>query len=209
MITLSLVIDVAVLCGLGATIFFAIRLSNALSAFRQHRQDFDRLMTELSQSIKGAYTAIDALKESGDKTGDALQKRVSEAQYLLDELQLMNETGDNLAARLEGLAGQAARKYGVSGAAPEGKKRQEPVDVPAAAGGQSSPLDQKMQNWQDTLKKETGSKSAASAREFVIQDRDFDMGEKPVSNDPNAAPQSFKSQAERELYEALKSKTKG
>ena len=106
---LSLIIDVIILLCLGATIFYAMRLSTALNNFKAHRKEFQGLMTNLSQNIAQAQNAIAGLKSASKKTGEDLQENISDAAALCDELQLMTGAGNRLATRLEELAEQNGR----------------------------------------------------------------------------------------------------
>lgn len=101
---LTLVLDVAVLIGLGVTIFFCFRLSKSMNNFRQHRQDMNKLIDRLSKNIDEALRAIDGLKLAGDRSGRDLQKIINESRAMADELQMINETSNSLADRLEKLA---------------------------------------------------------------------------------------------------------
>lgn len=100
---LSIILDIAVLIGLGFTIFYCLKLSTSMNNFRQHRQDMTQLLERLSKNIDEALRAIDGLKLAGDRSGRELQKIINESRAMADELHIINESGNNLASRLEGL----------------------------------------------------------------------------------------------------------
>lgn len=104
---IKIILDVVIICGLGAFIFYAIKLSRALSAFRSHRNQFDTTMQELSNNIQQAQSSLTNLKETSQQTSEGLSKLVLEGKELRDELQLINEAGNNLATRLETLAAES------------------------------------------------------------------------------------------------------
>lgn len=101
---LSFVLDILVLIGLGVTVFYALKLSKSLNGFRQHRQEMNKLIEELSKNIDEALRAIDGLKLAGERSGRDLQKIINESRAMADELQLVNESSNSLANRLESLA---------------------------------------------------------------------------------------------------------
>lgn len=107
---LGLFLDFAVLVCLGATIFFALRLSKSLSNFKAYREEFTDLVRVLSQNIDQAQRAVMVLKESSHDTADELSGLIKKSKAMIAELQLINEAGDNLASRIEGLATRSAGK---------------------------------------------------------------------------------------------------
>lgn len=98
---LGLMLDVVVLVCLGATIYFALRLSRSLGAFRENRKKLEELIAALSHNIDQANAAILNLRATGTKQTEKLQELVKESRALFSELQVMNEAGNNLAERLE------------------------------------------------------------------------------------------------------------
>ncbi len=106
---LNLVLDIAVLLALGGTVFYAVKLSRHIQVFRDSRRDMDKLLKDLSGNIDEAIRAIEGLKVAGNKSGKDLQKIINDSRAMADELQIMNEMGDKLAARLENLTGKANR----------------------------------------------------------------------------------------------------
>lgn len=198
--TLSLMMDIVVLLALGVTIFYAVRLSNSLNAFKKYRSEFETLIKTLSDNIDQAYGAIEALKGASEQAGRDLQDTLSDSQYMIDELRLINEASDNLAHRLE----QAALK---------GRKPDEAVQAHQGGGaGTKADRDEDDPSWQSTLsvkmrddKKGEASKAPAKkaadkdgASIFSIRDPDYERD--AGSND------AFASQAEQDLYEALQGK---
>lgn len=103
-ITLSFVMDLIVLAALAVTIYYAVRLSRSLNAFRQYRQEFSNVLNQLSRNIEQANLAILGMKEASRSSGEHLQELVDSARLLADELTLINQASDSLAGRLESLA---------------------------------------------------------------------------------------------------------
>jgi len=196
-VTLSLIIDLIVLAMLAVTIFYAVRLSSALSNFKQHRSQFEKLIANLSINIQSAYTAIDALKDNSRSTAADLGESISEAKYLIDELRIMNEASNNMAERLER-------------ASEQGRKTPPPPNP-------SSNDEPDTQKWSETLKPSQKKKEDAdeSFGGFMIRDRDFSE-EVDDSEDHNrivdfkrSETKTFASKAEKDLYETLQKNKKG
>jgi len=190
---LSLIIDIIILLCLGATIFYAMRLSTALNNFKAHRKEFQGLMSNLSQNIAQAQSAISGLKSASQKTGEQLQDKVNDAAALCDELQLMTGAGNRLASRLEALAEQ------------NGKARMAQDDVAPDYDAEGS--DGRKPN-----------DDAAAMPSFFIQDPDFKdddyegsdniapFAPRPDQSDPDE--DSLQSEAEKDLLRALKQNKK-
>lgn len=177
-------LDLIILAGLGGFIFYALQLSRALNAFRSHRNEFDGIMRNLTKNIDDAQIAVNELKEMSQNSGDNLHKLVRDAQFLSDELQIMNETGNSLASRLENLAERGRRGLEISD---------------YNLGENVSPISKR-------------KKAASGDDGFMIQDHDhddnFDDGfdEAPLGDDPEMGKLS--SAAEKELYRALQKNKK-
>lgn len=173
---LPLIMDVIVLIVLAVTIYYAVRLSAGLNAFRQYRHEFANVLGQLSRNIEQANAAILGLKEASRSSGEHLQELVDQARLLADELTLINQAGDSLAGRLEGLA-EKSRKVARGDDVSE-------EENPAKKGRNGT---------------KTKVKMGGDDKSFFIQDRDYD------SDDVDAAgiPDELQSQAERELYQAL------
>lgn len=101
---LSLVMDVLVLFCMGWTIYFSLKLSKSLGNFRQSRKEFEGLIHELSRNIDAAQRAVEKLKLTSHQAREDLQPRLEDAGAMIDELQIMIQSGENLARRLEGPA---------------------------------------------------------------------------------------------------------
>lgn len=100
---LGTIIDGVIILLLAGTMFFAMRLSMQLQNFRKGREQMDRLVKDLARHVVKAEQAITGLHEAAYEAGQELQERIGEAKALSDELQIMTQAGNNLAARLETL----------------------------------------------------------------------------------------------------------
>lgn len=194
---LSLVFDILITCLLGATIFFAVKLSRHLDSFRSNRSTMEGLIRELSGQITRAQEGITVLDELSANRGDELRKSIAKAQGLSDELQLMTESGNSLAERLEAMA--------VRNRAIIDEMDDKALGLVYPGAKQSAPsapamVAVKTPKYEETLTKAKAEKPAESF--FAIRDPDFEKDDDDIDfND------GFASQAERELAEALRRRT--
>ncbi len=218
---IGLLLDFVVLVFLGATIFYVIRLTKNLSDFKAHRREFDGVIADLLSSIDQAERSVNTLKQVSAQKGGELDDLITQAKAMADELKIINQAGESLAARLEKLAEKNAemvkssnsfggvrggissvssvsrRRYGSDD--PEEDKIVSHVETQKSASDYKSTL-KKVDN--DQLKRDSDFPS------FMIQDREFgDEGNiDSLNNDEDdIMPDELQSQAERELLAALRS----
>lgn len=176
---LSLIMDFAVLAALGGTIFYVLQLSRNLNNFKSHRAELKSVILELTSNIDRAQDSIEGLKNASNAAAVDLEDVLHDSRQMLDELKMINETGNNLADRLEGLA-QRNRRVA-----------QGLEDAPSLEGEEyidDTPPVREQDNREDPS--------------FFIQDRDFDEGDHTQPQGEHAGD-TLSSQAERDLYEAL------
>ena len=194
---ISFAFDVLITCLLGATIFFAVKLSRHLDSFRSNRSNMESLIRELSTQITRAQEGITVLDELSASRGDELRKSIAKAQALSDELQLITESGNSLAEKLESMA---IRNRSIidemddkaMGLVYPGSKLSAPPSVPPLTAV-------KTPRYEETLTKAKAEKVAEAY--FAIRDPDFEKDEDEPFDD------EFASQAERDLAEALRRRT--
>lgn len=105
----AFLLDIIVSLLLAGAIFYAIKLHRQLTVFKENRQALEKSVAELIAVTQQAETAISGLKNNADSLAAKLQKEIDEAQALFDELQFMNDAGNNLAQRLEKVAEKAGK----------------------------------------------------------------------------------------------------
>jgi hypothetical protein len=184
---LSLVLNGLILIMLAASILYSSRLSIHIRAFRNSRKELDKLIKDLGTQIERADQAISDMRDASKGAGKKLQDTIVAARQITDELMVMTDSGNNLSARLEKLAGQAK------------SARRDPPEAQISS---------KRRPVRDELTKPRTGKTAGLSPKpsvplpnFSIRDTDFDRDDKDSNEDPGLA-----SQAERELYEALRSR---
>ncbi len=176
---LSIGLDILVIVLLGVTIYYALKLSRSLNNFRAYRKEFNGLISELGRNIEDAHKVIEKMKTSGSKSGSDLEAVLKESKFLADELQLINEAGNSLAGRLEGLAEKNRRIA-------QGLEDEDEYD---------EQLYKHVEQMEAGL---SGGRQGGAGGPFAIQDRDFGENEK---DDDGAT--GLQSQAEQELFKAI------
>jgi hypothetical protein len=178
----GLFLDLVIIALLGATIFYAMRLSRYLEQFRSNRADMERLIRDLSIQITRAQEGISTLDVLAKENADELRGLLNKGVALADELQLITQAGDSLANRLEQLSvrartGESAPEPQPIFAAPPRKQKQADISVPP----QPAPAQTQA--------------SALSSALFSIRDPDFEEDDEEHG--------ALKSRAEKDLARAL------
>lgn len=124
--TIGMILDGVVLLFLAVTIWFAVRLSSSLAAFRTAREDLKGLVQELSRNIDRAETSIAGLKAASRDAGTDLQKRINDARAQADELQILTQSGDSVAARMAKTAPQHTSSQSAPQPMPQSAPRKDP-----------------------------------------------------------------------------------
>lgn len=229
---IGLILDGVILVFLAVTIFYASRLTIFLKNFRASRDTVEKLIRDLSTAIDKSESSIYAMHQNAADADEQLQAVIKEASFLSDELRFINETGDNLADRLDKLVDQNRElvdqlednggvgrpkvkidKQGFNHLEDEGwnLELEKAEDEYVEPRGRAKP----------TAKEKVRSEQEASLGAFLINDRDFEDGFMHDDEEETAwstldsydaaeeaANLSFSSQAERDLYEALQSRKK-
>ena len=194
---MNLILDGIILVFLAGTIFYAMKLSGHLKAFRDTRAELDQLIGSLTTQIAKAEKSVTVMKDTAQSSGEALQKHIREAKMLSDELDMMIQAGNNMADRME----KAAMRG--KGEQPENQSSAPSLNAMA------DEVDQALR----------GSASSGETG-FMIHDREYDddedlsdsadeQGLLPGEGDDTPSPDTFHSRAERELFEAMTSGGKG
>lgn len=206
---LSVGLDIIVICFLSATIFFVLRLYKSLNEFKVQRKQFDSVIRNLLSAINQAERSIQTLKDVSTTEAAALEKLIEQSKALSEELSIINGTGESIANRIEQLA-EKNRKIVNADARPTPRQQTAPEKMeppkPSGARRQVARKKTKEEAYAETLKKvRSNPRKTNKARvdqdlpSFMIQDH-HDEGD-----EENNAGENLKSQAEKELYEALRS----
>ncbi len=183
-ITLSLVSDVIIAVLLVATIFYVLRLSVYLKAFKDNREQLQSVISVLSTQIERAEKSVEGLHSAADEAGHDLQARLNKANAMFDELDIVVQTGDALANRLEDLA--VKNRKIIDGGESD-------LEDLAKARGQKD-YDERIENLVGTVE---------NASKFAIRDPEVERGESSKSEGFTLDDNEVLSEAERDLYNAL------
>lgn len=203
---LPLVMDILVLVALAGTIYYCMRLSKNIEALRSYKSELKSTIAELTRNIEKAEKSVDYLKETSLSTGDQLKRQIIDGQSLSEELQLVTQTAENLANRLEGLASEASA----------GRRLQN-----EKSGGKN----EKKSEFPEKPFRKKQDMDTDNMPSFFIQDRDIEDGmgsfDDPSLSDPldededmadtfisQAPPKKMRTKAEQELYDALQKNRK-
>lgn len=190
----SLILDVVILVLLGLTIVYAARLSLQLRRLRDSKSDLDKVVRDLIKNLDRADRTVMGLKETAREAGGDLQSAIDRAVAIADELEVVNDSGNRLAARLEALM-DTARPMATSAvhktSAPSPAVPETPSDY-AKHLRKLDPSEEKL----------------VRTPAFAIRDTDAERGIDPLTagkdvTDDDAAHGLY-SEAERDLFRAMK-----
>lgn len=207
----GLILDGLILVFLAATIFYAARLSLFLKSFREGRNGMQILIRDLSATIDKAEGSIQDMKAQILESEKELRDIVNEARYISDELRFMNETGGNVAEKLEQLIDKN-RDYSAAPAPQKRTPREGKVEAPFDIEDFEIDEDDERDFWalsdgayreEDTHKSKVDTKASSKVKSFAIFDRDFASDDDEMDQDNDL---QFSSRAEQDLYEALQRK---
>lgn len=97
--------DILVLLALGGTMYFLRRISSSIQVIREGKSELQQLLQQMNLHISNAQHAIENMNKLADEKGKAIQKNIDNANAAIDELQFIQRAADNVAQRLERLAG--------------------------------------------------------------------------------------------------------
>jgi len=103
-LTVPLLLDGVIALLLVITIAYVVRLTLYLKKFKDSRSELEVVVKTLSAHIEKAEKSIQTLNDAVETSSDDLQHRMNKANAMFDELDLVVQTGDALATRLEDLA---------------------------------------------------------------------------------------------------------
>lgn len=207
---LPLVMDVIVIALLGATVFYAMRLSKNLQAFRKTKGDLQHLIGDLSGQITQAEMAITGLREAARESGRDLQELISEGNALKDELEMMHDSANRVASRLEDVATRKSATSQASVRKPAPRKQQFEIKDPDEW---DVDIEEEIEADAMAPRSANAASPAAKSYPFMIRDPEFDAESMDDDQDISGGAfdselEDFQSRAEKELFEALRGNKK-
>lgn len=198
-LSLGMMLDIVILVLLLATIIYAVRLTAYLKKFKDSRSDLEGVIKDLSVHVNKAEKAMADLNDAVDISSHDLKDRMNRANKMFDELEMVIQTGDALANRLESLAVRNRK---------------------IIEGGEGDVADlmrhnlQKLPSYETRLENivktvDAGEEPESAARPvFSIRDPEIERGEPSLDAGFTMDDDDILSDAERDLYEALKNNKK-
>jgi hypothetical protein len=98
---MELVLDLALIFLLAATLFHALRLERALGVLKRDRAALEELVASFNSSTQMAEQGIERLRSSAEGAGRQITKQIERAAVLKDDLHFLGQRGEALADRLE------------------------------------------------------------------------------------------------------------
>ncbi|MEQ9640484.1 MAG: DUF6468 domain-containing protein [Alphaproteobacteria bacterium] len=83
------------------TVGYCVILHRRLGALRDSQNDLEKLLGAFAEATESARRGVAELRAAGDQVGQELQARVDAARILRDELEMIADTGNDLADRLD------------------------------------------------------------------------------------------------------------
>ncbi|MBB4266725.1 DUF6468 domain-containing protein [Roseospira visakhapatnamensis] len=100
-LSLTLILDIAIIALLVPTIIYAWVLNSRLADLRRNRDDLTRLIASFNEATQRAEAGVPRLRKAADEAGRSLQDRVEKAQILRDDLAFMVDRAESMAGRLD------------------------------------------------------------------------------------------------------------
>ena len=117
---LQSILDISLIGLLAATLYYAARLERALGVLKRDRSALEQLVRGFNASTHQAEAGVERLRDAVDGAGRQIARQIDAAAGLKADLAFLNERGEQLANRLDGLV-RAGRPLAV-----EAPRRVEP-----------------------------------------------------------------------------------
>src|ERR1700761_9084171 len=100
--SISLIVEILLSALLMATVIYCALLERKLSALRKGQDGLKDTIGELNRAIVSASVSMRTLRATADDAGKNLQEQVTKARAMIDELSLLNVSGERIAQRIVG-----------------------------------------------------------------------------------------------------------
>ncbi|MCF8473574.1 MAG: DUF6468 domain-containing protein [Emcibacter sp.] len=108
---MGLFLDIVIIVLVTVMIGYSVVLNIKLKTFRNTQNEMSALITQLNNIILQAQANIETLKKTAEKEEGRLKDLILKSRMLADELAIINESGSNLADRIErGLVSKPAEE---------------------------------------------------------------------------------------------------
>ncbi|HYC04212.1 MAG TPA: DUF6468 domain-containing protein, partial [Azospirillaceae bacterium] len=106
----SLVLDVAIVGLLVATIVYAIRLNRQIATLKDARGELEGLVREFTEATGQADASVRGMRKAAAESGENLQHLIERAAKLKEEMEFIIQAADMMANRLETASTGTARQ---------------------------------------------------------------------------------------------------
>jgi hypothetical protein len=100
--SISLIVEIMLSALLLATVIYCALLERKLSALRKGQDGLKETIGELNRAIVSASVSMRTLRATADDSGKVLQEHIGKARGMIDELSLLNVSGERIAQRIVG-----------------------------------------------------------------------------------------------------------
>lgn len=98
---MELLLDIIIIILIAVMIAYSVALNGRLKAFRNTQNDMASLIASLDKVIMQAQNSVDTLKEAAVVEEGRLKDLIAKSRMLADELEIITDSGSNLADRIE------------------------------------------------------------------------------------------------------------
>ena len=189
-----MLLDAVIVVLLLATIVMAARLSFFLKRLRDDKDEMRKLMKELSTHIGQADETVKTIVNASDRSIVDLENQMSSAKMLSGELELIIQSGNSLANRIEDLA---IRTQSIRQGRPgdiDDLKSKLVRDI-------GEDYEDRLNNLVKNVENADVNRPQREVSPFSIRDPEMERGEAPETG--FTADDDVLSDAERDLHEAI------
>lgn len=98
---MELVLDIAIIVLIAIMIGYSVVLNIKLKVFRNAQNEMAALIVQLNEAVSRAQTSVEMLKKAALSEESRLKGLVTKSRHLADELEIITQSGSNLADRIE------------------------------------------------------------------------------------------------------------
>ncbi|NOZ43371.1 MAG: hypothetical protein GXP02_09485 [Alphaproteobacteria bacterium] len=98
---MTLALDIIIIILVSVMIAYSVILNARLKTFRNSHNEMAALIEQLNGTIGKALTSVEILKETALSEEARLKSLIAKSRLLADELEIITESGSNLADRIE------------------------------------------------------------------------------------------------------------
>ncbi len=98
---MELALDIVIIILIAVMIGYSVVLNIKLKTFRNTQNEMNALVGQLNEAVSRAQTSVEELKKAAVTEEVRLKDLVSKSRLLADELEIITQSGSNLADRIE------------------------------------------------------------------------------------------------------------